>query len=214
MRKTHLLALSVLLAASQIAFAGPIVELLVNTSSIAGTTGSIDFQFNPGPGTTQAAMVQVLDFTSTGTYIAASQLDIGAVTGGPVPSTLAISNTDADNEDFEDFTFGNSILFELSLSGPAVTAPNGTATSPTTFYFSTFSNAAGTIPVLTSNPLGIDAEVTVNTNGSLSTSTTTSDASFVPEPSSAWMVSGALLALGIVALSNRCGQRRGGAKAE
>jgi hypothetical protein len=153
--------------------------------------------------------VQVLDFTSTGTYVAASQQDIGAVSGGPVPSILTISNTDADNEDFEDFTFGSSIFIELSFSGPAVTAPNGTATSPTTLYFSTFSDAAGTIPVLTSNSLGIDAEVTVNPSGSLSTSTTTPNANFVPEPSSAWLVSGALLALGLVVRKTRAGISRG-----
>jgi hypothetical protein len=209
MRKNHLLALTVLLAAAQAGFAGSIAELTLNTSSISGTTGSIDFQFNPGPGTTQAATVQVLDFTSTGTYVAASQQDIGAVSGGPVPSILTISNTDADNEDFEDFTFGSSIFIELSFSGPAVTAPNGTATSPTTLYFSTFSDAAGTIPVLTSNSLGIDAEVTVNPSGSLSTSTTTPNANFVPEPSSAWLVSGALLALGLVVRKTRAGISRG-----
>jgi len=130
------------------------------------------------------------------------------VSGGPVPSILTISNTDADNEDFEDFTFGSSIFIELSFSGPAVTAPNGTATSPTTFYFSTFSDAAGTIPVLTSNSLGIDAEVTVNPNGSLSTSATTPNANFVPEPSSAWLVSGAFLALGFAVWKTRAGIRR------
>jgi hypothetical protein len=195
MRKNHLLALTVLLAAAQAGFAGSIAELTLNTSSISGTTGSIDFQFNPGPGTTQAATVQILDFTSTGTYVAASQQDIGAVSGGPVPSILTISNTDADNEDFEDFTFGSSIFI-------------GTATSPTTFYFSTFSDAAGTIPVLTSNSLGIDAEVTVNPNGSLSTSATTPNANFVPEPSSAWLVSGAFLALGFAVWKTRAGIRR------
>jgi hypothetical protein len=203
MRKPYVLVFALLTGAAQAAFAGTMEQLLVNTSSIAGTTGSIDFQFNPGSFTSQAATVLISGFTSTGTYVAGSQSDIGAVTGGPVPFNLTISNTFAGNEDFEDFKFGNSILLTLSFSGPAVTSPSGGSASPTTFYFSTYSDLAGTIPVLTTNSSGIDAEVIVNNNGTLSTLTTTSNANFVPEPSSEWLVSGALLSAGFVVLWRR-----------
>jgi len=37
----------------------------VDTSSIAGTAGSLDFNFNPGPLVTQAAALQVLVFRVT-----------------------------------------------------------------------------------------------------------------------------------------------------
>jgi hypothetical protein len=46
------------------------------TSSISGTAGSLDFQFNPGPLVTQAASLQVLDFMTD-----------GSLAGGPSPTT-------------------------------------------------------------------------------------------------------------------------------
>jgi hypothetical protein len=202
MRKTHLLAFAIALCGAQVAFAGPIL-IDVNTSSLAGTSGSIDFQFNPGAGTTQSATVSIVNFMGTGNYIGGSQQDVGAASGGPVPATLTITNTNADNEDFEGYHFGSYLEFNLSFSGPAVTSPSGTATSPTSFYFTVYSDLAGTNPALTSAPSGILAEVDVNPNGSFSMSTTSNNATFTPEPSSVWLVGGALLALGFVALRRR-----------
>ena len=202
MRKTNLLALAIALCGAQAAFAGPIL-LQVNTSSLAGTNGSIDFQFNPGPGTTQSATVSIVTNAFGGNYISGSQSDVGGATGGPVPTTLAITDSGADNEDFENYHFGNYIDFNLIFSGPAVTSPNGTATSPTSFYFTVYSDLAGTIPVLTSAPSGVLAQVNVNPNGLLSMSTTSNNATFTPEPASVWLVGGALLALGFIALRRR-----------
>ena len=46
---------------------GPITyTVTVNTSSVSGTAGSLDFNFNPGPLVTQAASLQILSFTSDG----------------------------------------------------------------------------------------------------------------------------------------------------
>jgi hypothetical protein len=60
----------------------------VNTSSISGTAGSLDFQFNPGPLVTQAASLQILSFASNGSLAGSPSLT-GDVTGGPMPATLA-----------------------------------------------------------------------------------------------------------------------------
>jgi hypothetical protein len=53
MRKHHVLLISFGLALPAMARADTYLGVLVNTSSLAGTTGSIDFQFNSGPGATQ-----------------------------------------------------------------------------------------------------------------------------------------------------------------
>ena len=54
------------------ATAGPIeYQVSVDTSSISGTAGSLDFNFNPGPLVSQAASLQVLGFASDGTLAAA-----------------------------------------------------------------------------------------------------------------------------------------------
>jgi hypothetical protein len=77
--KTQFLLPLTLCAASLVY--GAQLNLTVNTSSINGTTGSIDFQFNPGPSTTQAATVQISNFTGA-TFLSGTQIDVGNVTGG------------------------------------------------------------------------------------------------------------------------------------
>ena len=65
------------------AYASPITYLVtVNTSSIAGTQGSLDFNFNPGPLTSQAASAQILSFSSNGSLIGSPSLT-GDATGNP-----------------------------------------------------------------------------------------------------------------------------------
>ena len=49
------------------AFAAAVTyTVTVDTSSIKGTAGSLDFNFNPGPFTTQAASLQILNFAGDG----------------------------------------------------------------------------------------------------------------------------------------------------
>jgi hypothetical protein len=62
----------------------------VNTSSIAGTAGSLDFNFNPGVFVTQAASLQIVDFTSDGTPKGSPALT-GDV-GGVLPMTVTFDN--------------------------------------------------------------------------------------------------------------------------
>jgi hypothetical protein len=143
----------------------------VDTSSISGDVGSLDFQFNPGPFTTQAANLQILGFTSDGTL---DPLAVGPqLTGdaaGALPGTLAFDNGGGFNDYFEDFTFGSNISFTVSLFGPALTAPDGTSTSGSTFAFSMFSDPGGTMPVLSSDPSGAAFTTGVNLDGSTSAS--------------------------------------------
>jgi hypothetical protein len=197
MRKSQILAVTLLSAATLTAVRGAYADVVVqvdaNTAPLLGTTGSVDFQFNPGFDS-QAATVLISNFSTDGSF-AGTQSDFGAVTGGPITSPIMISNTFADNEDFETFTFGNTLQFDLTFSGPAVTAPNGTSLSTSVFNFSIFSDPAGTIPALTPNPFGIALTATVNLDGTV---TTTSLSPFVatPEPGYTWLVGGGLLLLG------------------
>jgi hypothetical protein len=192
MNRTFLPALFFLIAGA--VYAGPIDLVTLNTSSVSGQTGSIDFQFNPGPGA-PGATVTIFDFTGA-TYDSAvdPQSDNGAVSGGPVPATLLISNTDADNEDFEGVTFGTMISFLVEFSGPAITAPTGSGES--TFYFSTFKND-GVTPILTSDPNGIDAAITVTGEGNLSPNAVSANAGIdaVPEPGAFGLIGCGLVAL-------------------
>jgi hypothetical protein len=52
-----------------------------------GNAGSLDFNFNPGPLTTQAASLQILNFMSDGTLVGACRCGIGDVRG-QLPAAL------------------------------------------------------------------------------------------------------------------------------
>jgi PEP-CTERM motif len=152
---------------SSLASAGVVTyDVTVDTSSINGTMGSLDFNFNPGPLVSQLAQLQILNFTSDGMLAGACPCGMGDVTG-QLPSTLTFDNGTGFNDYFEDFTYGSGISFAVSLYGPALSSPDGVSTSGSTFAFSMFSDAAGTIPVLTSDTVdGFAFTVDVNLDGS------------------------------------------------
>jgi hypothetical protein len=167
-----------------------VYQINVNTSSISGTAGSLDFNFNPGLLVTQAASLNILNFASGGTLGGGPSV-IGDVSGGALPATLTFDNGTPFNDYFEGFTFGSSLMFDVRLYGPAVNSPDGTSTSGSTFAFSTFSDAAGTIPTLTSDLTdGFAATIDVNLDGTATVTNFSpqtaigSPVSEVPEPSS------------------------------
>ena len=197
--KTSLFIASLFFAAS-VAKAGPVIyDITVNTSSIAGTKGSLDFQFNPGPLTTQAASIQILDFTSNG-VLAGSPSLTGDVSGA-LPATLTYDNGTQYNDFFEDFTYGTTLSFEVSLYGPALSSPDGTSTSGSIFAFSMFSDPAGTVPALTTDTTdGFAATVNVNLDGTTTSTDPSTETSIVssattPEPSSLLLLATGLLGL-------------------
>ena len=200
MLKTSSLFIASLLFAASVAQAGPITyDVAVNTSSIAGTMGSLDFQFNPGPLQTQAASLQILGFTSDG-VLAGSPSLTGDVSGA-LPTTLIYDNGTQYNDFFEDFTYGTTLSFEVSLYGPELSAPDGVSTSGSIFAFSMFSDPAGTIPVLTTDTIdGFAATLNVNLDGTTSVTdpsaeTSVASSAATPEPGSLVLLATGLLVL-------------------
>jgi hypothetical protein len=208
MRKSLLSLSSLLLLSAGASWAGTLqYTITVNTSSIApGTTGSIDFELNPGPDSDQSLTATVSDFISDGAY-GGTQTLTGDANGGPASlgDLLTINSTDADNDDFETFTYGNSISFVVDLSGPALDSPAGTATSPIEFAFSTYSDTAGMVPVLTNDPTGISAYIEVSPEGVVTTDAVSADATITatPEPATLWILAGALAVFGAVRYARR-----------
>jgi hypothetical protein len=189
MRQRSSLFIASFLCIGSLASAGPITyAVTVDTSTILGTAGSLDFNFNPGPLVTQPASLQILSFASDGALAGACPCGTGDVSG-QLPATVTFDNGTGFNDYFDDFTFGTTISFDVSLYGPALSAPDGASTSGSTFAFSMFSNAAGTIPVLTSDATdGFAFTADVNLDGTTAVTNFSSEASVqpangaVPEP--------------------------------
>src|SRR3974390_1647375 len=66
-------------------------QVTVDTSSIAGTTGSFDLPFNPGPLITQAASLDILKFGGNGSLVV-SALITGNVVGA-LPGIVTFQNS-------------------------------------------------------------------------------------------------------------------------
>jgi len=139
----------------------------VDTSSVNGTSGFLDFQFNPGNSSTQAATATISNFTG-GTFGAPQP---GGNVSGTLPATVTFVNSTALNELFQGFTYGSSFSFLLTLSGPAIDTPNGIATAGSTFGVGLYDS--GSNPILTNQgaTTGFAGQVDINLNG-----TTTSTA--------------------------------------
>ncbi len=195
-KKLFLLAALFLLGVESASASAVTYQVTVDTSSIAGTSGSLDFQFNPGSLTSQAANLEILDFTSDGTLAGSPSLT-GDVSG-TLPGSVMFDNGTVYNDYFEGFTFGGTLSFEVSLFGPALTAPDGVSTSGSAFAFSMFSDSGGTIPALTTDGInGFAYTIDVNLDGTTSPTILSSEltASATPEPSSMLLFGSGLTAM-------------------
>lgn len=149
-------------AAASLSQAGTIGFIAnVNTSTLNGTSGFVDFQFNRGnnPALNIAAVISGFAPNS----LTGSPANSGDVTG-TLPGTVTINNTAGFNEYFQGINFGNSISFLLTLTGPGV---GGSAAFGSDFGIALFDSAQN--PVLTSDPNGFIGIVDIAPNGSVST---------------------------------------------
>jgi hypothetical protein len=200
LKKTFLFIALLLVAVGPAWADGVTYQVTVDTSSITGTAGSLDFQFNPGPLATQAANLQILSFASNGTL---GTSGLSGDVSGALPGTVSFDNGGGFNDYFTGFTYGTTISFLVNLFGPAVTSPDGTSVSGSSFAFSMFSDSAGTVPVLTSDTVnGFALTTNINLDGTttLTNSSGPTDVTLVaaiPEPGTLLLVGLGLLGLGL-----------------
>jgi len=187
------------------AFADLSFNVSVDTSSLSGQSGYLDFQFNPGDSTALPATAAVALFQTVGGVLVQPAILTGDAAGS-LPGTLTLDNGTAFNDAFQGFTFGSSFNFTVTLSGPAVDSPGGTVGSA---FASSLYASDGMTPLLTIDPNGSVATINLNANGTASAETfpqsptddtpaaivTPNAVTPVPEPSTllAALISSALL---------------------
>jgi hypothetical protein len=180
--------------------AGSIYEISVNTSSLTGTSGFLDFIFNPGAAPVDPASATLYGFSSDGTLGAPSY--IGDVSG-TFPGAVTINNTDVDNDYTEGFVYGTYFDISLDLDIPDI---SDQAQSGDSFYMTLFDTNFD--PLLGEGDIGQLVEIDLDTNGSPTVQNFSPDGEAMvmgtPEPASLL-----LLATGLSALFRiRLGKKR------
>jgi hypothetical protein len=174
----HRLRLALVILSGLVALAAPptaaadfVYLVSANTTAIAGESGSFDLQLNPGGIGTLPVTATITNFAIDGTGLSLSTTD-GNVTGTLSPGPLTINNTQALNDLLENVTFGSSISFTLTLSGPGVSTPD--ANLPGTSFGLTLYDL-NFDPLLTTDPGGTVITINVNPDGSTGVETFPSD---------------------------------------
>jgi hypothetical protein len=156
-------------------------SITVNTNSLKGTSGYLDFQFNPGNTPFDAASATITGFTTDGTLTAALP-NIGDVSGA-LPGKVVINNTQVLNEYTQGLTYGSFFDVFVNLTIPTV---SGTAIGGSSFTLdaedTSFNSLLGSFPAV---------EIDLNTAGQSSITNNSDGAASVaaiPEPGSLWLV--------------------------
>jgi hypothetical protein len=154
--------------------AGFVYQVTVNTSSLQGSGGYLDFQLNPADSTAKAATATIQSYLQTGGgALAPTSVNTGDAFG-TLPATLTLDNGTAFNDIFQGVTFGSQFSFQLTLSGDAFDHPGGTKGS--SFALSLYSSD-GITPLLTTDPNGSVLTINVNPNGTTQVLTFPQDSS-------------------------------------
>jgi hypothetical protein len=176
-------AAAVIAFAANSAFASYSYDFNIDTTSVAGQTGYMELQFNPGinPGVASAV---ISNYSSDGTLAGAPQVT-GAVTGA-LPGTVTINNTTGWNDYYQAVMFGNTIHYSLNLSGAAGNS-----------FGLSFYGADGATPLLTNDLTnGYATTIDLNANGAVVTNNSNQvSVAQTPIPAAAWLLGSGLMGL-------------------
>ena len=142
--------LFLMLALGRVASASRSFVVTIDTASLNGTRGAIEFQFNPGPGTYDEGAVTI-------EFLGLTQLPNASVSGDVKFSpTFTISNGRAFNDFFAGATFGSTMTVRLLFTGAMVDNPTAGKTAGTDFTLSLYTNEQGSATALTKDGAGND----------------------------------------------------------
>ena len=190
------------------AYGNIVTSAQIDTSSINGASGFLDFQFGGG-GSPQLATAVISGFSTDGSLGAPSLT--GNATGA-LPGEVTLTNTGFPPDDYyTPILFGQYIRFVISFSGPAVSAPDGVSDS-STFAFMILDETESNpllvpVPFPPDDPGGFGFLIDLNNDGSVSPKNfmPTAQVFAVPEPGSVLFLAGGVA--GLLALARRRSRR-------
>jgi hypothetical protein len=193
--KRILILSAVVLACGATLGAGPLYRVTVDTSGLTGG-GYIDLAFDKANSDALSATATIIDFSSIGfTFNNGLNGSLGSVTGSLASPPLVIGNDGGANNYFDQgvTTWGSSFNFLVEFGGPAIGAA-----SPDVSDFLVTLFDGDFIPLDGDTVTGAVADITVGTDGGLTTQHTKVAAlAAVPEPAT-WLTGG-LAALALLA---------------
>lgn len=192
--------------------ASSIFIIETDTSSLSGSSGYIDLQYegNAGAG---SSIATITGFSTDGSLGSPATISLMGDASGDLASSVTILNGALTSSGYNDYnealTFGTFTEVEVALSNPV----GGTMNSAFTLSFYASDDAT---PVLSTYLSGASASLTVEPDGTVLTETYADDAgkydttvtygsgpSPVPEPSSFYFVGAGLALLAGIAARNR-----------
>ncbi len=174
----------------------------------SGTSIILDFQFNPGVGSYDAATATVSDFTSSNLTLGAASPSGGG--SGSLPGGITLDNSTGFNEVYQAASVGPgnaSFQFTLTFSGAAISSPNPGATAGTSFGLGILDQNFNPFPVYGSNDpvllININAGSSVPVVSTVITPPILVSTASVPEPSSLSLAAIGLSMAGIILVLRR-----------
>lgn len=155
--KDFVLNLLMLLCVAESLTAASIYRVEVNTSILSSSTGGVILQFSPGFDSADAAVrFQNLDLGGGALVTSGSPFSpdqsagvTGVFSTNNATNTLRLTNANGGDYHFSTLTYGNNFAVDVMFDLPTPLTGN----SGGSFVLGFFSDAAGTVPALTPDPL-------------------------------------------------------------
>jgi hypothetical protein len=191
--RASLLALAMSLILPSGASAAFIYDVILDTSTIAGDSGFVDLQFNPGGMDAAHATAMLSAFDLGGGSLSGAPQTDGNV-NGILPGPVLFENSTTFNGLFQEVTFGGSLTFRIEFAGEFL---SDVSSPGTTFSVGILGPEPDYPPLLKTGGLGDTASVLfeLSSGGVTWHIYPEGDIQPVPEPH-AWM----LFAIGLAVL--------------